>query len=142
MSILEDRGVLITQYQKDLSFDETPAKVIYEAHMRYTVHKFWLGAVILCSSLLVLAGFVGVVMKWMTRAPDFLGYASSLTMMNPFIPTPTPGSTLDGLERANILRDWKVKIADVRPDDPEGLVALTLADDETAKRLKLDRKYI
>jgi hypothetical protein len=60
-----------------------------------------------------LAAVVGVVARFFLVAPEVLGFVSSVTRDNPYVRVPGGGSTLDGLERARLLRDVRVRIGDV-----------------------------
>jgi hypothetical protein len=65
--------------------------------------------------------------------------ASALTGDSVFIQQPTSASTMDGSERARLLRDTWVMIQDVRPDEKVGRIALS--DAEGAVSLLKDRQF-
>ncbi|KAL4770044.1 hypothetical protein BDW60DRAFT_209445 [Aspergillus nidulans var. acristatus] len=56
-------------------------------------------------------------------ASDILGYVSSLTRNNPYVPVPDGGSTLSGFERARLLRDMEVQILNVDERKDTGHIA-------------------
>ncbi|KAH8684987.1 hypothetical protein BGZ61DRAFT_495278 [Ilyonectria robusta] len=66
----------------------------------------------------------GLVLEAFIRGPDILGFASSMTRDNPYVPLPPGGSHLDGTDRSRRLRDVRLELSDVRPDDENGYVAL------------------
>lgn len=103
----------------------------------YRVKWKWFGVLLSCSLVLLAAAYAGLVLKYLSIAPDIIGYASSLTMLNPYVPTPTGGTTLHGLERAALLQNLPVKIGDVCPNDPVGAIALAAND---GRVVALDRR--
>ncbi len=107
----------------------------------YSYHPVWLALLFASSSVLLMAGVAGVVLKWRTRAPDVLGYAASMTFNNDYLPLPERGGVLDGMHRARILRDLPISISDVDGDNEAvGRVAFTsLAN---VRCLERGRKYI
>ncbi|KAH6633213.1 hypothetical protein C7974DRAFT_167704 [Boeremia exigua] len=103
----------------------------------YRVRWKWLGVLLSCSLVLLVAAYAGLILKYLSTAPDIIGYASSLTMMNPYVPTPTGGTTLHGLERAALLHDLQVRLGDVCPNEPVGAIALAAND---GRVIGLDRR--
>jgi hypothetical protein len=82
----------------------------------------------MCSMILLAAAYVGLVLKYITLAPDIIGYTSSLTLLNPYVSISTGGTTLHGLERAVLLHVLRVRIGDVGPNEPVGAIAFAKAD--------------
>lgn len=125
-----------------LSFNETQANIVDESKEVYKTNWKWFTALLVSSVILQIAACTGVVLKYITLAPDIVGYASSLTLCNPYIPVPTGGTTLHGLERAALLRHLPIKIGDVAPDEPVGMIAVAKEDDGRVARLDRKRLYI
>lgn len=50
---------------------------------------------------------------------------STLTRDNPYYPLPEGGSALDGIDRARLLRDHPIRLADVKPEKDAGYIAFT-----------------
>lgn len=123
-------------------FNATQVAIKSEPFATYKTNWIWFSALLVCSIMLQIAAYVGLVLKYLTLAPDIIGYASSLTLMNPYVPTPTGGTTLHGLERASILHDLRIKIGDVCPNEPVGAIAVSLAGDGRVGRLDRNREYI
>lgn len=65
-----------------------------------------------------------------------------MTLLNPYVPTPTGGTTLSGLERTALLRDFPVRIGDVCPNEAVGAIAFARADVASVGRLDRNREYI
>ena len=91
----------------------------------YHCHIWWLALLVVASMLLFLIGLAGPVLRWMTCAPDILGYASSLSRDNPYVPGSIASSAMDGFQVTRALADLKIRLADVRPDDQYGHIAVT-----------------
>jgi len=75
--------------------------------------------------LLFLIGLAGPVLRWMTCGPDIVGYASSLSRDNPYVPATIACSAMNGFQVTRALADLKIRFADVRPDDKYGHIAVT-----------------
>lgn len=102
-------------------------------------------AIILLAITVVLqiCAIVGLVLREMARAPDILGYVSTMTRENVHTAVPSGGSYLDGVQRARYLSDMKVRLADARPGDEVGHIVLRSVDDGNGSRIGiLDRKRL
>lgn len=102
----------------------------------------WFTALLISSIILQIASFMALFFKYYTCVPDIIGYASSMTLLNPYVPTPTGGTTLHGLERAHMLQDMKIMIGDVCANEPVGAVAFAKADEGRVARLTRKRFYV
>jgi hypothetical protein len=131
-NIGESSGV----YGSAISFNKTE-NLVSQRRDVYRVNWKWFSILLSCSLVLLSAAYAGLVLKYLSIAPDIIGYASSLTMLNPYIPTPTGGTTLHGLERTALLHDLPVRIGDVCPDEPVGAIALAAND---GRVVGLDRR--
>ncbi|KAL6412438.1 hypothetical protein AUP68_03641 [Ilyonectria robusta] len=89
----------------------------------YRANRIWIGIVLFTTLVLEILAILGLVLRCFIHGPDVLGFASSITRDNPYIPLPPGGSGLDGPERARILRNMKVQLADVRPEEADGYIA-------------------
>ncbi|KAK1782314.1 hypothetical protein QBC45DRAFT_473094 [Copromyces sp. CBS 386.78] len=90
----------------------------------YALNHHWVTILLLCTTVLQILSLVGLFLRLTTPVPDIFDYGASLTRENPFVPVPKGGSAIGGAERARLLRRMRVKMADVRPDEPVGYVAL------------------
>lgn len=77
----------------------------------YVCNRIWAVILFISSSVLLLCGLCGAFVKHMARGPQILGYVSMMTKDNPYINLPSGGCTLDGLERARLLKGLEVKTA-------------------------------
>ncbi|RPA88314.1 hypothetical protein BJ508DRAFT_320403 [Ascobolus immersus RN42] len=91
-----------------------------------------MSSVALLVSVLVSIGFV---IKFIGRmaAPDVLGFFSSFTRDNPYIPLEqetgeNSGSALDGTKRAKLLKEVRVRLGDVQPHAQHGHISLFRED--------------
>jgi hypothetical protein len=83
---------------------------------------------------------MSIVLKFITTAPDVLGYVSSMTRDNPYVKIPPGATGIDGAARARLLRDVRVQLADVHTHDETGHIALcSVEDDGETRRGKLIR---
>lgn len=77
----------------------------------------------------------------MVRGPRILGYVSTMTRDNSYVDLPSGGCTLDGLERARLLKDMRVRLQDVAPEDGVGHIALSSAETSEKGNLVSGRLY-
>jgi hypothetical protein len=139
---LIDTGLLTSSITQNATFNATQASILKQKLPVYKVNWPWFVALLFSSIVLLAASYAGLVLKYITLAPDVIGYASSLTILNPYVPTPMSGTTLHGLERAALLHDLPVRIGDVCANEPVGAIALAKADDGRVGRLNRRRWYI
>lgn len=60
-----------------------------------------------------LAAITGVVFSRRTIVPDYLGYVSSLARESPYMRMPDEGVNMDGMDKARLVKDVKVRLGDV-----------------------------
>jgi hypothetical protein len=126
----------------NITFVATEANISQNTEPVYRTNWKWFTALLICSIILLTAAYSGLVLKYTTLVPDIIGYASSMTLLNPYVPTPTGGTTLSGLERTALLRDFPVRIGDVCPNEAVGAIAFARADVASVGRLDRNREYI
>ncbi|KAH3919091.1 hypothetical protein HBH56_028680 [Parastagonospora nodorum] len=143
-SNLTQTGLLVNPngFSPNITFNGTQARVIQQTLPVYKTNWKWFAALLFSSLILLSAAYAGLAIRYMTLAPDIIGYASSMAMLNPYVPINTGGSTLYGLERSALLHDLPVRIGDVRPNEPVGTIAFAKADDGRVARLNRRRYYI
>ena len=107
----------------------------------YVCNKIWAAILLIASTVLLLCGIGGAVAKHMARGPKILGYVSTMTRDNPYIDLPPGGCTLDGLERARLLKDVEVKVQDVCAEGGVGHIALGSAETFDSGKLISGRLY-
>ncbi|KAJ0165679.1 hypothetical protein CTA2_10389 [Colletotrichum tanaceti] len=98
----------------------------------YHVDMLWAVVLIVATLILQVLAVGGFVLRFLVRGPDILGFASSLTRDNRFVPV-SGGSSLDGAERSRSLRELRIRLVDVQPEGSCGYIAVsavTLADEE------------
>lgn len=89
----------------------------------YTCNYGWLLTLFLSSGVLLIVGIAVTVAKSLCSGPDLLGYVSTLTRDTPFVDLPPGGSTLDGIERARLLKKVGIRLEDVDWMEETGYVA-------------------
>lgn len=111
----------------------------------YRINWRWIPIDLVASLILLVAAIVSWYLRMKTLAPDIFGYVSSLTRDNEHIPLPTEGSMLNGIDRARMLRNVKVKIGDIETSSSGertvGRVGLAPADASIAG-LQRERLYV
>ncbi|OCK84634.1 hypothetical protein K432DRAFT_422421 [Lepidopterella palustris CBS 459.81] len=133
---------LATGIAPALTFNASASQVVEQTADKYQCDWMWIAILLAVSAVLQIFAYTGLVLKYITLAPDILGYVSSLTLLNPYVPVPTGGTTLDGLQRASLLRDIRLKIGDVCANEPHGAIAIASADRGTVGKLTRTRWYI
>jgi hypothetical protein len=111
---------------------------------QYRINWVWMILDFVSCVVLMVAAAVAVWLRTRTLAPDIFGYVSSLTRDNPLVQLPQAGSTLNGIDRARLLKDVKVKIADVGAENDVGRVGLVVKNDsqENVTELKKGKRYV
>lgn len=107
----------------------------------YICNKIWAIILLAASSVLLLFGVYGAIVKHRIRGPQILGYVNTMTRDNPYINLPPGGCALDGLERTRLLKDMEVKLRDVTPRHEVGHIALTDAQPFKIEKLAIGRLY-
>ncbi|EXJ74575.1 uncharacterized protein A1O5_02871 [Cladophialophora psammophila CBS 110553] len=117
-------GVAPSYAPDDTQFQALPIHgALYDPH--YAILWGWIAVDFVSCIILLIAAIIACWLRIHTLAPDIFGYVSSLTRDNPHVALPDNGTTLNGLERARLLRNVKVKIGDVSsPDEESGRVGL------------------
>lgn len=100
----------------------------------------WLAALIICSTILLLAGILSIWWDARTVSPDVLGFASSVIRKSKYVQLPKVEGTASGAERARALGEVRVMMQDVKPTAEVGRIALGTAHPH-AKRLVPGRNY-
>lgn len=91
----------------------------------YALDVPWLIVFFLANLIMFVAAVSAVVLKMRCETPHLLGYVSTLTRDSEYIPWARGiGSSLDGDERARLLGEEKVRIADVKGTEEVGRIAL------------------
>lgn len=106
-------------------FSNTTTATITNVTDVYICNKTWAMIPLVASTVLLLFGLYGAIVKHSIRGPEILGYVSTMTRDNSFIDLPSGGCALDGLERARLLKDLEVKLRDVIPHHGVGHIALS-----------------
>ncbi|KAF1364294.1 hypothetical protein EJ07DRAFT_151586 [Lizonia empirigonia] len=105
----------------------------YECHVTFAV------LTIIISFFLFIAAVISVVLGFLTRAPDILGYVSTYARDDPYFAHHVP-SHMDGMETARALRDVRVIIGDVHKKEEVGHVAFASMEEAPA-RVNKQRLY-
>ncbi|ETS82477.1 hypothetical protein PFICI_04353 [Pestalotiopsis fici W106-1] len=105
----------------------------------YSCNMTFATLLIIISCILLLVSLASFTLGTMTLAPDILGYISSLTRDNPFIPG-NEASHQHGLERAKALNNMKVIVGDVDAGAQSGYIAFTKKT-ANMQRLRRERFY-
>ena len=75
----------------------------------------WFAVLILASSVMLVASVLAIWWELQTCIPDILGYCSSLTRDAPYLNL-KGGSTLDGMERTRLLKDYQITLGVIDGD--------------------------
>jgi hypothetical protein len=90
----------------------------------YRANVPWCMTLLFTTGILISFGVLNLGMSCYTIAPDLFSYAASMTRGNPYTDVPGGGTALGGTERSTLLKKLKVQVADIRPGDEVGYVAL------------------
>jgi hypothetical protein len=112
-----------------------------------TVHAcntLWFIVLALSSLAMIAAGLATTVLNLVRKGPEILDSFASMLRDSPYIQVDTGPSTEDGPDKARRLNHTVVVLADTRPMDAAGFIALTTNDDveKPVQLLRRDRKYL
>jgi hypothetical protein len=138
MSLYDD---IFSYYQSSVVVDFNTSQVTITKFDgdQYNCNITFATLLIVISCILLLISLASFILGTITLAPDILGYMSSLTRDNPFIPC-GEASHLHGLERAKALNNLKVTIGDVDVRAESGYIAFARKGTDVHK-LRRDRLY-
>lgn len=83
----------------------------------------WLALLFVASSVTLATGTAALFLKRRTLGPELFGFVTSMTYENPWVKVPDGGTMLDAMERARLLKDVEVHVADVCGDEDVGHIA-------------------
>lgn len=116
---------------------------LYNPH--YAISWPWIVVDFVSCLILLGAAIISTWLRLHTLAPDIFGYVSSLTRDNPHVELPNNGTTLNGIERALMLKKVKVKIGDVSaPEEPNriGLARVDRGGHVRVQELRRSAEYV
>jgi hypothetical protein len=83
----------------------------------------WLALLLTSSTVILVTGGTALLLKRKTLGPEMFGFVTSMTYENPWVKVPKGGTMLDAMERARLLKDVEVCVADVCGKDEVGHIA-------------------
>lgn len=102
----------------------------------------WFVIMLVCSLVLFMVGLATVVLVACRRGPDVLDKFSSLLRDNPYANIPHRSSMEDAVDQSKRLRDLRVRMGDVRPEEDLGYIAIgVLNGNHTVQKLSARRTY-
>ncbi|KAF9872411.1 hypothetical protein CkaCkLH20_10238 [Colletotrichum karsti] len=112
--------------------NQTSARITSTRNV-YSADVIWATVLITITIILQGLAIAGFTLQFLIRGPDILGFASTLTRDNSFVPV-AGGSTLGGAERARALGDLRLRLSDIRSGE-DGYIAVNsiLAEHEGEK---------
>ena len=84
----------------------------------------WLFALLLATSIMFGAAIVGGIFSFLTHGPEVLGYSSTHLRDSPYVSAPRAGSATNGIERARVFADMRLRLVDVDADKEVGYIAI------------------
>lgn len=137
---LPDRNVLVGRPDEMHDYYNA-TQAIARPNRVYLADRVWVGFLIAITMLLQILAILGHVLLLLIKGPDVLGFASSVTRDNKYIPLPPAGSSLGGPERAKLLHDMRLQLADIRGEDDVGYLAFrAVSRDEPLREPRMDQE--
>jgi hypothetical protein len=104
----------------------------------------WLVIFLVSNLVMLLAAIVSVYYSRKTIVPDYLGFVSSLAKESPFIRMPDAGVNMDGMDKARMVKEMKVRLGDVSDvENGESQIGrLAFARMEETSPVKKGRLYV
>ncbi|KAI1028705.1 hypothetical protein LB503_002605 [Fusarium chuoi] len=105
----------------------------------YRLDKPWFIVTIVSTAIVFICAIANIVIRQRIKAPDFLDSLAGLTRDSPFIDVPQDGSGKSGSDRLETIKNVKVRISDVNPDEEVGKIALST--ELNGPKLRWERIY-
>lgn len=112
-----------------------------QLHEVYACSWSWLVVLVLASLTMLAASIYATCSGLQTRIPDVLGYCSSLTRDARYVDL-CGGSTLHGMDRARLLKDYRIRLGVVEGFTDEGVGHIAVAPAHNARRPVKGEWYI
>jgi hypothetical protein len=106
------RADIVAMIQNQTAAFTVPAVLRTQAQV-YVCNFAWLGVFLLSSVVMLVGAIIGVVFSRKTIVPDYLGFVSSLAKESPWIRMPDVGVNMDGMDKARLVKEVKVRLGDV-----------------------------
>ncbi|PVF91063.1 hypothetical protein CPB86DRAFT_426666 [Serendipita vermifera] len=106
----------------------------------YQRHWEWVISILVASLAMFGVAITGVLLEKRVISPDIYGYVSSMTRDNPYFPLPPTGCTLEGTQRAVLLKDVVVRLEDVALSKNIGHLAIMMAGYKTPTEQSIDSR--
>lgn len=106
------RADIVAMIQNQTAAFTVPTVLRTQAQV-YVCNFAWLGVFLLSTVVMLVGAITGVVFSRKTIVPDYLGYVSSLAKESPWIRMPDIGVNMDGMDKARLVNEIKVRIGDV-----------------------------
>ncbi|KAE9368511.1 hypothetical protein N431DRAFT_428293, partial [Stipitochalara longipes BDJ] len=106
------RAELAAMIQNQTAAFTVPAVLTTHAQV-YLCSFPWLGVFLFSTLIMLISAIIGVVYSRRTIVPDYLGFVSSLAKESPWIRMPDVGVNMDGMDKARLVKDVKVRLGDV-----------------------------
>ncbi|KAH6887692.1 hypothetical protein B0T10DRAFT_574855 [Thelonectria olida] len=119
-----ESNVLSRLIPQSKAFMNISAAVVNTERTVYRANRFWITVVLITTFVLQFLAVTGFALRYFIKGPDVLGFASSMTRDNPYVPLPPGGSGLDGPDRARLLQTMRIQLVDVRPEQDVGYIAV------------------
>ncbi|KAH8679752.1 hypothetical protein BGZ60DRAFT_428059 [Tricladium varicosporioides] len=134
---------LVAMIQNQTVAFTVPATLITTFRV-YKVDYPWLIAFLICTIVMLLAAIIGVYYSRQTIVPDYLGFVSSLAKESPYIRMPDVGVNMDGMDKARLVKDVKVRLGDIAESaETSGQIGrLAFARMQETKPVKKGKLYI
>lgn len=101
----------------------TTNSTVSKTHAVYVCNFAWLGLLLSAAITIFMTGVASLLLKWKTLGPEMFGFVTSMTYENRYVRVPDGGSTLNGMERARLLKDVEFCVGDVEGERDVGHIA-------------------
>jgi hypothetical protein len=136
------QDVLAAMIQNQTAAFTVPATLVTSSQV-YFIFYTWLIVFLLSTLVMLVASIVGVIYSRRTIVPDYLGYVSSLAKESPYIRMPDVGVNMDGMDKARLVKDVKVRLGDVADVQGRGQIGrLAFARMEETVGVRKGKLYI
>jgi hypothetical protein len=105
-------------------------------------HRGWLAVLIIASFVIIFSGVASIVLSTITIGPELAMNMSTVLREARCTDIPEGGTTLDDDERGKLLKNVRVKMGDVAPENDVGRIGISVCEDVTREPAQLRKRRL
>ncbi|KAJ5902599.1 hypothetical protein N7495_003127 [Penicillium taxi] len=121
-STVDPEGLLSGMPSYPIQVDAT--RIFFNIGSVYVVNFRWLAAFVVATLVMTICAIITIFLTSMSMNPDILGYISTYVWNSPSVGLPRSGTFLGGDKKTRSIKEWQVRLGDVRSEDKVGQLSI------------------